>query len=90
MKLDPDSLEVQLLHLPADERARLAELLLASLDVSGSDALSEATQADIEAAWTEEAGRRYAEIESGAVAGIPAAQVYAELEAELGPRYGAR
>jgi putative addiction module component (TIGR02574 family) len=83
MKLNPESLEAQLLHLPASERARLAELLLASLDATASDVLSGAQQQEVDAAWAAEADRRYKELASGAVAGIPAADVYAELEAEL-------
>lgn len=83
MKLNPESLEVQLLHLPSAERARLAELLLASLDAADSDVLSATKQGEVDSAWATEADRRYAELARGAVAGIPAADVYAELEAEL-------
>jgi len=83
MKLNPDSIEARLLHLPPSERARLAELLLASLDALDSDALSDGAQAATDAAWAAEADRRYAELKSGAVAGIPAREVYAEIEAEL-------
>jgi putative addiction module component (TIGR02574 family) len=83
LKLNPESLETQLLHLPQSERARLAELLLASLDATEADGLPARAQADLDAAWTAEADRRYAELASGTLAGIPASQVYAELEAEL-------
>jgi putative addiction module component (TIGR02574 family) len=83
MKLNPDSIEAQLLHLPPSERARLAELLLASLDAHGSDVLTPVEQNAVDAAWAAEADRRAAELTSGAVAGVPAADVYAELEAEL-------
>ena len=83
MKLNPESLDTQLLHLPASERARLAELLLASLDVTTDDEVTGRAQAELDAAWTAEADRRYAELASGEVAGIPAADIYAELEAEL-------
>ena len=83
MKLNPESLEVQLLHLPPSERARLAELLLASLDARDSDVLSAADQQGVDAAWLAEADRRAVELASGEVAGVPAAEVYAELEAEL-------
>ena len=74
MKLNPDSLEAQLLRLPASDRARLAELLLGSL---------EEPEPDVDAAWAAEAERRYAELAAGQVAGIPAEQVFAELEAEF-------
>lgn len=83
VKLNPESIEAQLLHLPPGERARLAELLLASLDAAAADALTDSEQAEIDAAWAAEADRRYAELENGTVAGIPAAEVYAELEAEF-------
>ena len=74
MKLSPDSLEDQLLKLDARDRARLAELLLASLD--GSDA-------DVEAQWADEAERRLRELRSGVVAGIPADEVFARTRARL-------
>jgi putative addiction module component (TIGR02574 family) len=83
MKLNPDSIEAKLLHLPPSERARLAELLLASLDAADSDALADSAQAEVDAAWAAEADRRYAELESGAVAGVSAEEVYAEIETEL-------
>ena len=83
MKLNPDSIEAQLLRLPLRERARLAELLLASLDAAESDVLSAAEQREVDAAWATEADRRYEELAGGIVAGIPAADVYAELKSEL-------
>ena len=83
MKLNPESIEAQLLHLPPSERARLAELLLASLDARDSDVLTPAEQTAVDAAWLAEAERRAADLISGVVAGVPAAEVYAELEAEL-------
>ena len=51
----PDSLEAQLLRLPAADRARLAELLLESLDADEGSALP----ADADAAWAAEAERRH-------------------------------
>ena len=74
MTLDSESLEAQLLQLPASDRARLAEMLLDSLD--GADH-------DVDAAWGDEAERRFGELSSGRVAGVPAAQLFAEAEAEL-------
>ena len=64
----------QLLALPSRDRARLAELLLASLE--GSDA-------GAEAAWDDEIGRRAAELDSGQVAGVPAHEVFEEVERRL-------
>lgn len=77
MKLDHGSLEARLLGLPASDRARLAELLLDSL---------EGAAADVDAAWGDEAERRHAELVSGQVTGVPAAQVFAEADAELNRR----
>lgn len=75
MKLSPDSLEAQLLKLEACDRARLAELLLSSLDGS---------EADVEAQWADEAERRLEELRSGVVAGIPADQVARQAEGAAG------
>lgn len=56
--------------LPPEDRARLAEELL--------DSLQEATDADAEAAWEREIERRVVEIESGAATLVPAEDVHAE------------
>ena len=56
--------------LPAEDRARLAEELL--------DSLQETSDANADAAWEREIERRVAEIESGAVKLIPAEDVHAE------------
>ena len=65
----------QLLALPDADRARLAQLLLASLEGKDPGAA---------AAWDEEIDRRATDLASGAVAGIPAAQVFAAVERKLG------
>jgi putative addiction module component (TIGR02574 family) len=74
MKLSPNSLEAQLLKLDARDRARLAELLLSSLD---------GKEADVEAQWVDEAERRLEALRSGVVAGIPADEVFARARARL-------
>ena len=56
--------------LPAQDRARLAEELL--------DSLQGDTDVEAEAAWEQEIERRVAEIESRAAHLIPAAEVHAE------------
>ena len=56
--------------LPAEDRARLAEELLESLQ--------EESDGEDEAAWDREIERRITEIESGAVELIPAEDVHAE------------
>ncbi len=64
----------QLLALPKADRARLAELLLASL---------EGAEAGVESAWDEEIDRRASELATGRMHGIPAAEVFAEVERRL-------
>ena len=64
----------QLLALPSPDRARLAELLLASL---------EGVDPDADALWEQEIDRRSMELASGRVVGIPAADVFAEVERRL-------
>lgn len=56
-----DQIEQELLKLPAAERARIAERLIASLD----------EDAELERAWLEEARRRDREIDSGEVPALP-------------------
>ena len=69
-----DALADQLLALPSVDRARLAELLLASIEERDADATS---------AWNEEIDKRANELDNGLVAGIPAAEVFAEVERRL-------
>lgn len=57
--------------LPPEDRARLAEDLLASLQ--------EGLDPEVEAAWDEEIRRRVAEIDSGAAKLLPADEVFAEI-----------
>jgi putative addiction module component (TIGR02574 family) len=63
-----------LLALPPHDRARLAALLLASL---------EGVEAGAEGAWDEEIARRAAEFDASQVTGIPVAEVFAEVERRL-------
>ncbi len=49
MKVSPEQLQAELLQLPTEVRARLAEALLASLDEP---------DAELDVAWGEEAERR--------------------------------
>lgn len=65
-----DELSARAKALSAEDRARLAEELLESLQ--------EEADADAEAAWDREIERRVAEIESGAVRLISAEEVHAE------------
>ncbi len=61
--------------LPPQERARLAEELLASLDPHDTE---------VEVAWDEELRRRIDEVERGAVQLIPAAQAFSQVRRVLG------
>jgi putative addiction module component (TIGR02574 family) len=69
------SLESKVLKLPATERARLAERLIASLDPN--------VDSDAEERWIEEAERRLQELESGRVSGVPANQVVERARSSL-------
>ena len=70
MPLTREQLENEAQSLPREERARLAEALIASLD----------EEAEMERAWLAEAERRAAELDSGAVESIPAEDVFSELD----------
>jgi putative addiction module component (TIGR02574 family) len=68
-----DRLETEALKLTPDERAALAQLLLASLDLD----------AEIEEAWAAEIERRIADVESGAVQVIPMDEALAQVRSSL-------
>lgn len=63
-------IEAEALLLSSQERAHLAEVLIASLDEDLA----------LDQAWIAEAERRYEEIRSGRVQTIPAEQVMAEID----------
>lgn len=69
------TIEAEALKLGDKDRAELARILLLSLDDSQDQ--------DTAAAWAEEAERRYQELRSGAVQGIPSDQVLEEARARL-------
>jgi len=68
-----EAVEAQALKLAAEERAQLADRLIASL--FGDH--------EVEEAWAVEVERRVAEIESGRSKMIPAAEVIARARAAL-------
>lgn len=68
-------LEAKVLGLPPEERARLAERLLSSLD--------DATDVDAEQRWIEEAERRLDEVSSGLVKSKPAEDVLDKARSAL-------
>lgn len=65
-----EELSARAKRLPREDRARLAEELL--------DSLQEACDPDAEVAWEREIECRVAEIESGEVALIPAEEIHVE------------
>ncbi len=67
-------LSAQAQALPPEDRARLAEELLASLDPR---------EQEVEAAWDEELRRRIDEVERGAVQLVPAEQAFTQVRRAL-------
>lgn len=68
-------LENQVLRLGPQERARLAERLL--------DSLEDLPESEVEALWLDEAERRDREVSQGRVTPIPADEVLAELKSRF-------
>jgi putative addiction module component (TIGR02574 family) len=68
-------LEAKALELSPEERARLAERLLASLEGIAAP--------EAEARWLAEAERRLAELESGAAVSTPADEVFRKSRSAL-------
>jgi putative addiction module component (TIGR02574 family) len=69
-----EALEAQLLRLPAEERAHLARVLIDSLD----------DQPELDPSWLEEAQRRAAELQSGVVKPMSAADAFTEARRRMG------
>ena len=69
-----ETLEAEVLKLPAGDRSHLLERLIASLDADP----------EVEEAWVHEADRREAEIDSGAIDAISGDQMMERLRARLG------
>ncbi len=65
-----EELEARARQLPREERARLAETLISSLD----------DEAEVERAWDEEIRRRLQELDAGSVETVPGEEVFAELD----------
>jgi putative addiction module component (TIGR02574 family) len=73
---DPASkLEAKALKLPPEQRARLAERLISSLDQS--------VDPDSEEFWIREAERRLQELESGGIEPVPAERVIENARSSL-------
>ena len=69
------SVEAAALELKQEERAQLAQRLLASLP----------RDLEVDAAWDEEIKRRVADLEAGLVETLPAEVVFAEARRHLNP-----
>lgn len=73
MPLSREVIEAEALNLSKDDRARLIERLISSLEVDP----------EVEEAWAAEVERRNAEIESGAVSAVSGPEALARLKAEF-------
>lgn len=72
-----DELIDEVISLPVEERARVVDRLLQSLNSPD--------ESDVTTAWVELAQRRLRELQSGAVQAVPGEQVFAAIR----QRYGA-
>jgi putative addiction module component (TIGR02574 family) len=68
---DVDAIEQELLELPIEQRARLAEALI--------DSLQERTPEELERLWGQEAQGRIAGFEAGSIETAPADEVHASI-----------
>ncbi len=73
MSVRAETLEAEALQLPPQDRAKLVNRLIASLDIDP----------DVDEAWAAEVERRNAEIESGAVSMLPGPETIEKLIAEF-------
>lgn len=78
MSIPLEQLEAEALNLPLNQRARLAQRLLASLDEEEAEDPQE-----VERAWEEEIRRRLEAYHAGKVQTIPASEVFAKARARL-------
>ena len=69
------ALEKEVMDLPPRSRVRFAEKIIESVD--------DFTSSEIEAAWSDEIGRRVKEIESGKAKGTPASEVMTKVRRAL-------
>ena len=70
-----EQLAMELLGLPAKQRAQLAEKLIASLEEEGAG--------EVDAIWAEEADRRLRQVEAGEATLRPAEAVLADARARI-------
>jgi putative addiction module component (TIGR02574 family) len=74
-----DTLVEGALQLSPEDRARLAQALLHSLDENSAE-----DPLEVERAWRDEIERRMTDVRAGNTAGIPADEVFAKLRAKYG------
>ncbi len=75
LTMNIQAIEQEVLHLPIEDRARLAEKLLSSLD--------NLSEQENEKLWFVEAQRRAAEIDNGTVQLVSAEEVESKIQAIL-------
>lgn len=75
MSVSIDALVSEAMHLPPDQRLTLAHRILTSVEANESS--------EVEAAWDTEIRQRIARFDAGEVRGIPAAEVFAEVDRRL-------
>ncbi len=73
--LELKALTPQLLALPVEDRLKLGELLIDSVDTFSDD--------ELRAGWRDELARRIDDLKSGAVQGIPAAEVHEAIRRKI-------
>ena len=85
MTTELERIEAEALKLSAQERERLVDSLLASLDwpVEGAESGRAFATPELERYWIEESHRRMKLIESGEMETYPAEEVFARLEERL-------
>ncbi len=85
MNTELERIETEALKLPVEDRERLVERLLASLDglADGDERGPAFATPELERYWVEESHRRMKLIESGEMETYPAEEVIAQLRAEL-------
>jgi putative addiction module component (TIGR02574 family) len=75
MPVTPEDLAKKAMEMPSEERARLADLLVESLD--------DAPLNEIDRAWAEEAKRRLTEVRAGKVKTIPGEEAFQQVRDSL-------
>ncbi len=86
MNTEPERVEADALKLSADDRERLVEALIGSLDGEGNPAPGDFggfASAEIQKSWLDEAERRVQLVREGQNKTFPAEEVMADVRARL-------